>query len=144
MTSSIAETLKVLVVDEDAGQRSALRRLFEQVGVTEITEAASGVVALSLFNGVEDGGLDLVICAHAAMTMDGLEFCTRIWNRSKIGTEGQPVILLTGSSDVLSAENAIRVGLATGLTEPVSAAALSEALYRAVGEAPAEPVLQSA
>ena len=62
---------KILIVDDDEGLRSVLKRNLEQKGY-QVTIAASGSGALKLF---AKNAPDLIVSDVSMPEMDGFEFC---------------------------------------------------------------------
>jgi two-component system chemotaxis response regulator CheY len=106
--------MRVLVVDDDANVRSALRRLLVLKYRADVTEAEDGSVALQK---LLKGSVDLVLLDMHMRTMDGMETLRAI-RRSPAHGE-TPVIMLTGSSDEELIRQAISLNVADYLVKPV-------------------------
>ena len=65
------ETLKALIVEDNAHMRSLLRALLNSAGIRHVAEAANGQAALIL---LRENKCDLVLSDLAMKPMDGLAF----------------------------------------------------------------------
>lgn len=136
--TSIAESVNVLVIDDQSTMRKILRQLLGQVGIRNVIEAESGTEALKVISGPAGHTLDLAICDLYMKGMDGLDFCNRLRFISRQSGQTIPIIILTGEKEKLFHEIAMQVGAMAVLTKPVSPEALSRALQRAIGFAALE------
>jgi len=102
----VAQTARVLVVDDDANVRDVLRRYLTRAGY-QVTEAADGAAGL---NAARTGRPDLIVLDLMLPGMDGLDVCTAIRAESNV-----PVIMLTA----LGSESDRVVGLEHGADDYV-------------------------
>lgn len=119
---------KVLVVDDNAGMRAAVRRTLVKDG-HEVWDVPGGEEALPLLDIVP---FDLVITDVYMAAVDGMELLTRIqqWGRPI------PVMVISGggyasADDVL--DLASKCGAAATLDKPFTPRQLREAVTRALG-----------
>jgi len=95
----------VLVVDDEAGVRTNLRRMLANLG-HEAWDAADGAEALRLLDGIR---FDMVIADVYMAEMDGMELLVRIQHRGlKI-----PVVMISGGG-YLASEEVLAMGKACG------------------------------
>jgi two-component system, response regulator, stage 0 sporulation protein F len=111
----------VLVVDDDEGMRSLLRRMLERAGFAVVT-AAHGREALER---IRMRVIDVVITDMVMPEMDGIEL-----TRALVAEyPGLPIIAISGVHDWSNYFRiAIRFGAKAGLQKPVSAVALIQAV----------------
>jgi serine phosphatase RsbU (regulator of sigma subunit) len=119
--NSSAEKGRILVVDDDPFICSSFRKVLEQCGhvVMEATGARQGLAS------VEHQAPELVLLDLKMPDMGGLEVLGKIAELSP----GLPVIIVSGSSDMGDAIQALRLGAADYLVKPLPGA---QALIHAV------------
>ncbi len=125
---------KVLVVDDNASMRTAVRRTLIKVG-HEVWDVPGGEEALPLLDIVP---FDLVITDVYMAAVDGMELLTRIQQRGR----PIPVMVISGgghasADDVL--DLASRCGAAATLDKPFTPRQLREAVGRALEGSAAPP-----
>ena len=113
---------KVLVVDDEADMRLALRTVLEQGGHS-VEEAGDGPAALER---VARGGLDLVLLDIRLPGMDGRQILRRIREQ----TADLPVIMVSGYGSVDSAVEVMQLGASHYLAKPFSNKELSDTIAR--------------
>lgn len=104
----------ILVVDDDALIREALRRQLRGAGYF-MEAAESGAQALEF---AEWARADLVILDLKMPGLDGFETCKRL--KGMQGWEQVPVLILTGGQDDASYEEALAAGAEDFLKKPVA------------------------
>jgi len=100
-------------------------RTLEKIGITAISEAEDGVVALELFKKSE---LDLVMTDWNMPNMDGL---TLIQEIRKINKE-IPILMITTEAERSRIVTAIQAGVNDYLVKPFTADVLKEKLEKLV------------
>jgi CheY-like chemotaxis protein len=110
--------LKILVVDDQATNRSLLSFLLEDGG-HEVVEASSGEEAVDVFSAELP---DLILMDVMMPGMDGYEAAAEIKTRTD---RYVPIIFLTALSDVVSLSKCIESGGDDFLTKPVNETLLS-------------------
>ncbi len=103
--------MRVLVVDDDASLRAALRRALSLEGY-EVELAADGVEALGFFHG-ERPPPDAVVLDVLMPTLDGWETCRAIRLRSSV-----PVLMLTARDAVEDKVDGLDAGADDYLVKP--------------------------
>ena len=99
----------VLVVDDDAGVREALRLILEQE--YGVVDAADGSAALSA---VRAGPVDLVLLDILLPGVDGIEILKKL----KTAAPGTPVIMVTGVKTIQTSVAAMKLGAVDYITKP--------------------------
>lgn len=115
---------RVLVADDDDASRAFLARGLRTAGY-EVTLAANGREAVEL---VERSPVDAIVTDISMPEMTGIELLRAIRGRDA----DVPVVLVTGSPDVESAMQAVRLGALLYLTKPVDLEELKRVMSRAV------------
>ena len=133
MTATEANSLRVLVVDDQRTMRSIIRRLLNQIAVHEIDEAEDGEQALELLHNPTGEKPDIVICDLHMENMDGMDFCNHLRRDKNDEIRHIPVIILTGEQDTFVHSVTKQVGATTVLIKPVSAGDLKTQIEAAVG-----------
>jgi two-component system response regulator HydG len=118
------QNVRLLVVDDEAGVRSAMRQLLEARGY-RVDVAEDGVAALEH---IADVPPDLVITDLDMPRMSGMGLLKELRERDR----ELPVIVATSSVELDSAVAAMRAGAADYVTKPVDFEALGIAIERAL------------
>ena len=101
---------KILVVDDDAGIRDALRMILEYEGY-EVLSAPDGKTGLS---DLDSTRIDAVLLDIKMPGMDGFEILDRIVARE----DAPPVLMISGHGDIATAIEATRRGAVDFLEKP--------------------------
>ena len=120
---SLHADTKVLLVDDDAAVRNALRRVLERRGY-QVFACSSGSEALEL---LAAGGFDAMVSDVRMPGMSGLKLLRAVREHDL----DLPVILVTGNPDLASATEAVEYGAFQYLIKPVESDRLDEAVDRA-------------
>jgi DNA-binding NtrC family response regulator len=130
---SPAKAVRVLIVDDDDGQRSLLDSFLRNQGFATLT-AQSGEEALAA---LEAGPVDMMISDVRMPGISGLETLRRARERR----ERLPVLLVTAYADVRDAVGAIQDGAVNYLQKPIDLDELLASVRKATGlEEPAGPL----
>ena len=117
---------RVLIVDDDAGQRSLLESAVSATGVeTACVDGGKGALAL-----LEKDTWDLVISDVKMPDMDGFELLEAI--RAK--GVAVPVLFVTGYADIKDAVSAMQMGAIRYLEKPIDLHELKEVLSEVLGQ----------
>jgi two-component system, NtrC family, response regulator HydG len=116
--------IRLLVVDDEAGVRSAMRQLLEAQGY-RVDVAEDGVAALEH---IADVPPDVVITDLDMPRMNGMSLLKELRERDR----ELPVIVATSSVELDSAVAAMRAGAADYVTKPVDFDALGLSIERAL------------
>ncbi len=101
---------KILVVDDDAGIRDALRMILEYEGY-EVLTSPDGKTALA---DLDSNRIDAVLLDIKMPGMDGFEILDRIVARE----DAPPVLMISGHGDIATAVEATRRGAVDFLEKP--------------------------
>src|SRR6187402_387398 len=117
-------TIRVLVVDDEMGARSALRDLLKSEGY-EVDLAADGVAALERLAELPP---DIIVTDLDMPRMGGMQLLEELRKSDR----DLPVIVVTSAAEVRPAVEAMRVGATDYLTKPVDFDELGLAVTRAL------------
>ncbi|WP_148051436.1 EAL domain-containing protein [Inmirania thermothiophila] len=117
---------RVLVVDDDRGQREMLRRVLGQDGY-RVEEAADGAQALAI---CERQLPDVILLDAVMPVMDGFTACARI--RQMPGGSMVPILVVTALDDAQSVERAFAVGATDYVSKPIHLGVLRQRVGRLV------------
>jgi DNA-binding NtrC family response regulator len=126
---SEASQPRVLIVDDDAGQRSLLDSFLRSQGLNTRT-AASGEEALAVLS--EDTGIRMMISDVRMPGMSGLETLRKARQHHKT----LPVLLVTAYADIREAVGAMRDGALNYLAKPIDLDELLASVRQATGLGP--------
>jgi len=102
---------KILIVDDEAAIRSALKEVLEYEGFT-ISEAPDGEIALKM---VLKESFDLIFCDIKMPKLDGLDFLSEL-KKEEINV---PVVMITGHGTIDTAVEAIKRGAYDFIQKPL-------------------------
>jgi signal transduction histidine kinase len=112
--SDTANTLPILIVDDDPIVRSLMRATLEVEGY-EIIEAEDGDEACDLY---ETRRPELLIADVVMPRMDGFALCRELRNRP--GSVHVPILMATGLDDTSSITKAYEVGATDFISKPIN------------------------
>jgi CheY-like chemotaxis protein len=119
-------TERILVVDDEAILTEIMRKILERLGY-EVTARTSSKEALEVFRS-EPGRFDAVITDMTMPIITGNELARELMRvRPDI-----PIILCTGFSDTISADEARAMGIREYLMKPIVASDLAQSIRRAL------------
>jgi two-component system, NtrC family, response regulator HydG len=118
------KALRILLVDDDAGARAALKSLLESEGY-QVDQAADGAAALERLVELPP---DLIISDLDMPIMNGLQLLQELRSRDA----SVPVIVVTSAVELGSAVTAMRAGAADYITKPVDFDALTVSIARVI------------
>jgi DNA-binding NtrC family response regulator len=121
--AAIPDSLRVLIVDDEADVRDLLNRLLTARG-HETFVAESGAAALPLLRRLR---FDVMLCDIKMETMSGLELLPQAMTIDP----SLAVVMLTGMNDVSTASAAVAGGALDYLVKPVEMKDLERAIKRA-------------
>lgn len=111
--SGPVQTASVLVVDDSRTLRRLLIRALNEIGITNITEAENGRVALDLLHSKE---FDLVLLDMEMPELDGLQVLYAI--KADPFTRSVPVIVISGADQFENVVKCIEMGAEDYLPKP--------------------------
>lgn len=112
------ESLKALIVEDNAHMRSLLRALLNSAGIKQIAEASNGRAALTM---LRENKSDLVLSDLAMKPMDGLEFTWHVRNNEQSPNPFVPIIMITGHTEKYRVQAARDAGVTEFLAKPITA-----------------------
>jgi two-component system, chemotaxis family, chemotaxis protein CheY len=118
MSGAGFESLKALIVEDNAHMRSLLRALLNSIGIKEVAEAAHGHAAI---DALRERKSDLVLSDMAMKPMDGIEFTRHVRNHENSPNPFVPIIMITGHTEKQRVEAARDVGVTEFLAKPITA-----------------------
>lgn len=121
---SLALQPRILVVDDEASARHALRKLLHAEGFA-VECASDGRAALDRLSAFDP---DVVLTDLQLPGLDGIQLCTRLRERDPM----LPVILMTAHDDAQSILRGLRAGVDDYLTKPLDIELLLSSLRRAI------------
>jgi CheY-like chemotaxis protein len=119
-TSTAADTVRVLVVDDEPAVRDVLREALEAEGC-EVLVAESGEKALNIYDS-RKGKLDVIITDIGMPEMSGWELAREIRKRS----ETIPLAIVSGWADAISCEARLAIKADWVVSKPFDIAAIAE------------------
>jgi two-component system cell cycle sensor histidine kinase/response regulator CckA len=117
-----SETIKVLIVDDEATMRLLARATLENNGF-KVAEAEDGQEALSLFKSFQP---NLVLMDVLMPNLDGFATCLAL--RQLPRGEHVPIVMVTGLEDLISINRAYDAGATDFITKPINWPLLSHRL----------------
>ncbi len=122
---------RLLIVDDDAGQRSLLDSFLRSQGFTTVL-ASSGEEALTV---LRSGSFSMMISDVRMPGLSGLETLRRARQEHAV----LPVLLVTAYSDIRDAVVAMRDGAVNYLSKPIDLDELLDCVRQATGLTPSAP-----
>jgi two-component system, chemotaxis family, chemotaxis protein CheY len=126
---SVADQLRVLIVDDTSTSRLLLRDALDQLGVNKVFFAVDGEKALKF---MMDTPAHLVISDVNMPLLDGMGLLKAI--RGYKPTQRVPFIMLTGQADRAVIDMAAKLGVNNYLVKPITAAKLKAAIEAIFGK----------
>lgn len=120
------ESLRIMIVDDQATARAMLRSMLKELRVHQVFEASDGSEALSFIDNAADM-VDIVLCDWTMPKTPGIEVLRQV--RGAGGT--MPFMMITGRADQSSVLEAKAAGVNGYLAKPFSCKQL-EAKLRGV------------
>lgn len=121
MSGATFDTLKALIVEDNAHMRLLLRELLVAAGIRDVTEASHGGAAVNL---LRDRKCDLVLSDLAMGPMDGIAFTRHVRTHESSPNPFVPIIMITGHTGKHRVEEARDAGVTEFLAKPITAAGL--------------------
>lgn len=126
---SVADQLRVLIVDDTSTSRLLLRDALDQIGVNKVFFATDGEKALKF---MMDTPAHLVISDVNMPIMDGMGLLKAVRNYKP--TQRVPFIMLTGQADRSLIETAAKLCVNNYLVKPVTVGKLKSAIEAIFGK----------
>jgi two-component system chemotaxis response regulator CheY len=123
--------MSILVVDDFSTMRRIIKGLLQDLGFSNITEAADGLTALSL---LKAGNFDLLITDWNMPGMQGVELLREV--RADERMKKLPVLMLTAEAKREQIVAAAQAGVSGYVIKPFTAATLKEKIGKIFGVKP--------
>jgi CheY-like chemotaxis protein len=122
-------SLRFLVIDDNAHMRRILRTLLHGFGAREVYEAEDGAAGLEAFTHYVP---DIILTDWTMPIFDGLELAQMICQPGANANPYVPIIMLTGHSEKKRVTAARDAGITEFLAKPISAKGLYERIVNVV------------
>lgn len=122
--------MRILLVDDSGTMRAIQKKILAELGLTDIAEAADGLLALGVLSSQR---IDLVLLDWNMPNMSGIEALKRI--KSNPATSYIPVIMVTSESEKAHILEAVKHGAANYVVKPFSSAVIREKLAPYIAKA---------
>ena len=132
----MSETVRVLVVDDEAVTRMMVRRVLSDSGY-DVVDVEDGEAAVRT---CRDTPPDLVLMDVRMPVMNGFDACRAI--RQLAGGQHLPVLMLTALDDVMAATLAFEAGATDFITKPINWTLLAQRVRYALRTARTERTLR--
>ncbi len=121
----------ILVVDDSAVTRAAIRRIIGMIGLddVQVLEANSGVTALKE---MDNHQVDLVLSDLNMPEMTGVEMVRRM--KSSEEKKSTPVVVISTNPDAIQADELLAEGIAAYLHKPFTPEDIREVLMNVWGD----------
>ncbi len=114
---------RILVIDDSAAIRKAIRRILEQIDCS-VEEAEDGVKALDVLD--HDAGFDAILCDIDMPNMDGLSFLGALPGHP--GIHPPPIIMCTTHTSFDKIQSALSLGASEYIMKPFDKEIISSKL----------------
>ena len=121
MSGGTFETLKALIVEDNAHMRTLLRSLLNALGIMEVYEATNGTDGLRILGEKKP---DLVLTDLSMTPMDGIAFTREVRLSGNSPNPFVPIVMITGHTERHRVEGARDAGVTEFLAKPITAANL--------------------
>jgi two-component system chemotaxis response regulator CheY len=115
------KNIKILIVDDFATLRMSLKGILEQLGYSEIDEAADGQEAVGK---LKEKNYDLIMSDIDMPVMNGFELLDYVKKNDDL--KNIPVIFITAEAEREKIVEAIKAGLDAYITKPFSISTLQQ------------------
>lgn len=124
-TSEMLRDRKIMLVDDSAALRGALRSILSSLGAEQLTEAGDAGEALGALS---CEGIDLLITDWKMEPLDGLALVRAIRAGKSAAARDIPIVMLTSYTDARYEAEAMRAGVTCFMPKPFTARSLLEGL----------------
>ncbi len=121
MSGTGFDSLKALIVDDNAHMRALLRALLNSIGIKDVWEAVHGGTALDV---LRDRRPDLVLTDMQMRPMDGIEFTRMVRNSDTSPNPFVPILMISGHTERQRVEAARDVGVTEFIAKPITVGSL--------------------
>ncbi len=124
--------LKVLLVEDERLIREIVLRMLNNIGIAEVTEAASAEAAWEYLAGDSQKAFEVVITDLMLPGISGGALIKKLRDLPTPQLKTLPVIVLTGIADPAVVKQVESIGISSYLMKPVSGQKLRTAITQAV------------
>lgn len=128
--SFCAPDAQILIVDDNAMNRSVFRNLVKQTKV-QVTDVESGIEAL---REVEQHHYDLIFLDHMMPEMDGVETFRHMKELTSNQCKNTPIVMLTANAVLGAREEYLREGFHDFLSKPIEPEKLERMIWKYLPE----------
>lgn len=121
------ENIKVLLVDDSLMARKHIIRVFNNMGITQITEAKNGKEGVEIFSQSEHE-FDLIVTDYNMPEMDGGELVSCI--RNEIDNAFIPILMVTSEENETKLSHVLQAGVSGICDKPFEPQSVKEMLFR--------------
>jgi two-component system, chemotaxis family, chemotaxis protein CheY len=122
--------MKILVVDDMSTMRKIIKKMLNQFGFTNITEADDGAMAWPMLQEAFNGGepFEFVISDWNMPQMSGLDLIKNI--RADENLKKTPFLMVTAEAEQGNVVTAVKAGVNNFVVKPFSAEVLKEKISK--------------
>lgn len=122
--------MKILVVDDMATMRKIIKKMLNQLGFTNITEADDGAVAWPMLQEAQTNGepFEFVVSDWNMPSMTGLDLIKNI--RAHETLNKTPFLMITAEAEQGNVVIAVKAGVNNFIVKPFSAEVLKEKIAK--------------
>jgi two-component system chemotaxis response regulator CheY len=129
---NVLRRCKVLLIEDERVIREIIVRMLRNIGVTEITEAASAETGWAYLAGEKNRPFHVVITDLTLPGMSGGALIRKIRELPSLAAKVLPIIVLTGSTDLVTYKKVAEHKVSSYLIKPISGDMLRAAIEKAV------------
>lgn len=115
--------MRILLVDDSGTMRAIEKKILGELGLTDIAEAADGLLALGV---VAAQKIDLILLDWNMPNLSGIETLKRL--KANPATKQIPVIMVTSESEKTQILEAVKQGAANYVVKPFTSIVIREKL----------------
>jgi DNA-binding response OmpR family regulator len=115
--------MDVLIADDDPQCRQALTRLLQHAGLDVVVQAADGLEALKILEGIQ---VDLIVTDCQMPRLDGMSLTRTL--RARHCTA--PILMVSGHTDPAIVAHAYRAGVSAFFHKPLDGRLLLQYIHR--------------
>lgn len=127
---SLKATMKIIVVDDMSTMRKIIKKMLNQIGFTNITEADDGATAWPLIQKAHADGepFEFIVSDWNMPSMTGLELVKAV--RAAEGFNKTPFLMITAEAEQGNVVIAVKAGVSNFIVKPFSAEVLKEKISK--------------
>ncbi|MGR9114799.1 MAG: response regulator [Gammaproteobacteria bacterium] len=126
------ESIRILIVDDSATSRKHIAKVFNNMGIHQITLATDGHQALEIFRAAQES-FDLIITDYNMPEIDGQELTKII--RTELDNSYIPILMVTSEQNETRLNNIQQAGVSAICDKPFDPNNIKELIFRLLEEA---------